>query len=199
MAEKTEVEILRASLSDALRMTRLSLRPLALPAAAGRKPADGLRWHRWAVCAILLCHGRARAEYDAEKIQGLDGKRNSGDRHRRGRGRRADLRGVCGCTAGRISVHRSNVRGDARRRGGTPRSVDRDVPAAIRGPHSAHPSGKRERVPAEETGVAGAPARRERGPEASGIDGDGGGAILRASREQDDGRINPGIAEQAGG
>src|SRR5882724_8405571 len=142
---------------------------------------------------------KGEAKHDAEKIQGSDGKRDSGDRHRGGRRRRADLRGVRGCAARRISFDGADVRGDARRRGGAPRPSIRDVPATIRGAHSADPAGKRERVLAEETGVARAAAGGERGAEASGINGDGGGAVLRASREQDGGRFHAGIAEQAGG
>jgi len=59
--------------------------------------------------------------------------------------------------------------------------------------------GKREGIPAEETGMAGPPARREGGQEASGIDGDGGEPVLRASGQQDNGRVDAGIAEQAWG
>jgi len=46
---------------------------------------------------------------------------------------------------------------------------------------------------AEETGVAGAAAGGERGAEAGRADGDGGGAVLRASREQDGGRFHAGL------
>src|SRR6266446_1035536 len=166
-----------------LRMTwRLGLCDSSLPRKSEGPPEAG---------------GQARG--DAEKIQGFNGERDSGDRHRGGRRRRADLRGVRGCAARRVSFDGADVRGDARGRGGAPRPSVRDVPAAIRGAHSANPAGKRERVFTKEAGVAGAPAGREHCEEAGRVDGDGGGAVLRASGEQDGGRFHARIAEQARG
>src|SRR5437016_6304419 len=138
-------------------------------------------------------------ESDAEEIQRVVGKGNSGDRDRRGGGRRPDLRGICGRAAGRVSINGGNVRRDARGRSSTPRPVVCDVPAAFWRPHSADPAGKREGYPAKETGVAGKAAGREGRKEASGIDGDGGEPVLRARGEQDDGRVDAGIVEQACG
>src|SRR5712692_5030388 len=136
---------------------------------------------------------------DAEKIQRFDGERNSGNRYRRGRRRRADLRGVRGCAAGRISVDGTDVRRNARRGGGAPRPADRDVPPALRGTHSADPAGKRERIPAKKTRVAGAAAGREGGKEASRSDGAGGAAFLSQSCQPYGGRVHAGIAESACG
>src|SRR2546422_3571989 len=128
-----------------------------------------------------------RKENDAEKIQGFDGKRDSGNRYRRRRGRRADLRGVCGRASRRVSLDGGNVRGDAPRRGGPPRPFICDVPSAVRRPHSADPAGKRKGISAKETGVAWPAAGGEGRQEAGGIYGARGEPGLRGRGKQDDG------------
>src|SRR6267154_1000896 len=115
--------------------------------------------------ALVRCCGSkcVRAATDVEEIQGFDRAGNPGAGDFVGGRGWADLRRICGCVERVVSGYGGYVRGDAGGRSRTPGPAAGDVPTAVWRTNSVDSAGKRERVLAAESNVAGAAAGSERG------------------------------------